>query len=99
MLPSKTIPELSRKGHTRTQKAKGKMPAAAPKKKARTHSTDGSKVDDGDGPFPNIMRDASIFSTDSSTTHAKTVCSHYAAHTFISIIAFIGSVRSEGQGH
>ncbi|KAI0261413.1 hypothetical protein BGY98DRAFT_1104443 [Russula aff. rugulosa BPL654] len=73
MLPSKTIPELSRKGHTRTQKAKGKMPAAALKKKARTHSTDGSKVDDRDGPFPNIMRDASIFSTDSSTTHAKTV--------------------------
>jgi hypothetical protein len=41
MLPSKTIPEVNRKGQGRTLKPKAKvLTAAPPKKKVKTHSVE-----------------------------------------------------------
>ena len=48
MLPSKTIPEVNRKGQSRTLKSKTKASMAAPpKKKLKTHSVEVEEVEDG----------------------------------------------------
>ena len=47
MLPSKTIPEVNRKGQGRTLKPKTKVSTAAPlKKKVKTHSVEVEEVED-----------------------------------------------------
>ena len=79
MLPSKTIPEVNRKGHTCTLKVKMKMTTAPPKKKARACSIEAEETEDDDG-AGNITRrntsfNVSTISISTDSFHAKKVCS------------------------
>src|SRR5258708_30467041 len=74
MLPSKTIPEVNRKGHTCTLKAKVK---ASPKNKA-ANAIEVEETEDNDTPG-NTARNASfnvsIISISPESFHPKKVCS------------------------
>jgi hypothetical protein len=75
MLPSKTVPEVNKKGYTRIQKAKAKMATAPPKKKTRPSSVQLDQAEDGVGPRNNTLSSASISPSSSLQTHtSKTVC-------------------------
>lgn len=63
MLPSKTIPEVNRKGQGRTLKPKGKASMAAPpKKKVKTCSVEVEEVENEDSAQNLLSQNASISS-------------------------------------
>jgi hypothetical protein len=89
MLPSKTIPEVNRKGHTRTLKAKAKMTTGPRKNKARARSIEVEETEDNDT-TGNITKrnasfNASITSISPESFHPKKVCSLFMLRDFISI--------------
>jgi hypothetical protein len=84
MLPSKTIPKVNRKRHTRTLKAKVKMTMAPPNNKARARSVEVEETEDDNSSPRNITTrnttnassNVSISSTSSfQISHPKKVCS------------------------
>lgn len=77
MLPSKTIPEVNRKGHTRILKAKAKTTTGPPKNKSRARSIEVEETEDDDTTGiiteRNTSFNASIASISPESFHPKKV--------------------------
>lgn len=103
MLPSKTVPDLSRKGHIRAQKAKGKTgktPTEPSRKRARTSYVAGNELKAGDGTRNSIVRGVSIPLTDSSTSQSQPkVCFYLSCPQFHFTYRFKGHQKCKTKPH
>ena len=84
MLPSKTIPEVNRKGHARTLKAKAKAKTtiAPPKNKVRACSVEAEETEDNNSPCNVTARNAS-FNSGISLTSSFQVSNPKKVHSLL----------------
>jgi hypothetical protein len=106
MLPSKTIPEVNRKGHTRIPKVKAKLTAAPPKTKERAHSVETEETEDDNCSRNITMRNVSFNASNASISKSPTssfqisnpkkvqYVHFYVVHNFASIRVLDGQEES-----
>lgn len=103
MLPSKTIPEVNRKGHAHTLKAKAKTTTVPPKNKARARTIEVEETEDDDGPgnitARNASFNASIISISPESFHPKKVRSLLCRTQFHSNQRFTEGQEYEKESH